>query len=131
MAPSFSGRWWKRWSRRPPTRRRSTRSPPGSRRSPAGLEQRREFARRRQAIIAASPELRERELIKLASFAIAVAGALRERGVQEPAASLAAEAGIAVFRIAFERWVTDRGGPSLAERMQESLEQLTAVTAAR
>ncbi len=97
----------------------------------AGLEQRGEFARRRHAIIAASPELQERELIKLASLATALAGALRERGVEEPAASLAAEAGIAVFRIAFERWVTDRGGPSLAERMQESLEQLTAVTAAR
>src|SRR5579885_3478879 len=33
------------------------------------LQQRREFARRRQAIIAANAELRERELIKLASLA--------------------------------------------------------------
>ena len=43
------------------------------------------------------------ELIKLATLAAAMAGALRERGTPEPAASLAAEAGMAVFRIAFER----------------------------
>src|SRR5271166_2955582 len=48
--------------------------------------------RRRQLIIAASAELQERELIKLASLASALADALRERGVAEPAASLAAEA---------------------------------------
>ncbi len=40
--------------------------------------------RRRQAIIAAHPELRERELIKLAVVAAAVADALRGRGVGEP-----------------------------------------------
>ncbi len=97
----------------------------------AGLEERREFARRRAAIIASSPELRERELIKLASVSEALAATLRERGVAEPAATLTAEAGMAVFKVAFEGWVTERGGPSLPERIQESLEQLTAVTAAR
>src|SRR5580658_3651572 len=35
----------------------------------AALEQRREFARRRQAVINANAELRERELIKLATLA--------------------------------------------------------------
>ena len=44
----------------------------------------REYARRRQQIIAANPELQERELIKLASLAGAVAEALRERGVRRP-----------------------------------------------
>src|SRR6266851_9963154 len=68
------------------------------------LQERREFARQRQTIIAANPELQERELIKLASLASAMADALRQRGVGYSAASLAAEAGIAVFRIAFERW---------------------------
>jgi AcrR family transcriptional regulator len=95
-----------------------------------GLAQRRDFARRRHAIITASPELRERELIKLASLAAALAGALRDRGVPEPAASLTAEAGIAVFKIAFERWVSDSGDRDLAGFIAESLEQLTAVTAA-
>lgn len=63
--------------------------------------------RKRQEFIAANAELQERELIKMATLASAIAGALRERGVPDPAASLAAEAGIAVFRIAFERWISD------------------------
>ena len=53
----------------------------------------------------ANPELQERELVKLASVAAALAGALRERGVGEPEASVTAEAGVAVFRVSFERWV--------------------------
>src|SRR5579859_1649214 len=57
------------------------------------LQQRRDFARARQTIIASNPELRERELIKLASLASGMADALRRRGVTDPAASLAAEAG--------------------------------------
>jgi AcrR family transcriptional regulator len=85
--------------------------------------------RRRQAIIAAHPELRERELIKLATVAAAVAHALRGRGVGEPAASLTAEAGIAVFRIAFERWIAEPAGPDLAQLIRESLAELKAVAA--
>ena len=41
------------------------------------FEERREFARQRQVIIAANAELQERELIKLASLASAVAGSGR------------------------------------------------------
>src|SRR5436305_2750857 len=82
---------------------------------------RREFSRQRQAIIAASAELRERELIKLASLSAALAEALRRRGVAEPEATLTAEVGIAVFRIAFERWVSEPGNEDLAELMRDSL----------
>jgi hypothetical protein len=62
----------------------------------------------RQAVIAANPVLRERELIKLAGLAAAVTGALHDRGVGEPVASLAAEVGMAVFRVAFARWLDQR-----------------------
>ena len=81
----------------------------------------------RSVIIAAHPELRERELIKLAVVAAAVADALRCRGVGEPAASLAAEAGMAVFKIAFERWIGDPAGPDLDQLMRESLNELKTV----
>ena len=80
-------------------------------------------------IIAASAELQERELIKLASLASALAEALRGRGVTEPAASLAAEAGIAVFRIAFERWIDETDRQDLPGLMRESFDELRAVTA--
>src|ERR1700753_2365111 len=69
------------------------------------FEEMREFASRRQQILAADPELQERELIKLSSLAAAVAEALHDRGFEDPAAILAAEAGIAVFRVSFKRWV--------------------------
>jgi len=95
------------------------------------LQERREGARQRQAVIAAHAELRERELIKLASLASALAGALRRRGVTEPAASLAAEAGIAVFRIAFERWISETSQPDLPQLIRESLDELKAVTAGK
>ena len=41
------------------------------------LQERRDFARKRQRILVANAELQERELIKLASMATALAGALR------------------------------------------------------
>lgn len=95
------------------------------------LQARRPQARQRQAVIVANPELQERELIKLATLAVAVAEALRRRGVDEPAASLAAEAGIAVFKIGFERWIDDDSGKTLSEHMSESMDELKRVSSAR
>ena len=97
----------------------------------ATLQEGGEFPRRRQAVISANAELQERELIKLASLAAALADALRARGVADPAASLAAEAGIAVFRIAFARWVTDPSPRDFPPVIRESLEELKAVTTGR
>jgi AcrR family transcriptional regulator len=95
------------------------------------LQERRDGARQRQTIIAANPELQERELIKLASLASALAGALRRRGVSEPAASLTAEAGIAVFKIAFGIWIDEASEQDLPQVIKESLDELKAVTAGR
>jgi AcrR family transcriptional regulator len=93
------------------------------------LQEHRERARRRQAVIAANTELQERELIKLASLASALADALRRRGVTGPAASLTAQAGIAVFKVAFERWVDESKPRDLPRLIRQSLEELRAVTA--
>jgi len=95
------------------------------------LQERREYSRRRQSVIDANPALQERELIKLAALASALAGALRRRGVTGPAASLTAEAGIAVFKIAFERWIGGTSQPGLPQLIRESLDELKAVTAGR
>jgi AcrR family transcriptional regulator len=101
----------------------------------AGLEAaaaqlpKREIARQRQAIIAANPELQERELIKFAAISSALADVLRRRGVREPAASLTAEMAASSFRIAFERWVDTKNRRGLPELLQESLDQLKAVAA--
>jgi AcrR family transcriptional regulator len=96
----------------------------------AGLLQlRREYAAARYRVISANPELQERELIKLATLASAVADTLRGRGVPEPAASLTAQAGIGVFKVAFERWVAPKNRRNLTELMDESLQQLRIVAA--
>ncbi len=95
----------------------------------AAIQEGGELPRQRQKIITASAELQERELIKLASLASALAEALRQRGVREPAASLAAEAGIAVFRIAFERWIDETDQQDLSRLIRASFDELKAVIA--
>jgi len=94
----------------------------------AFFEEIRDFARQRQVIIAANAELRERELIKLAALAAALADALRRRGVSDPSASLAAEAGIAIFRIAFDAWTADPDELTLSEHIRASADELRVVT---
>jgi AcrR family transcriptional regulator len=92
-------------------------------------ESRRDLSRQRQAVIAANPELHERELAKLAHYAAAVAAALRQRGVSEPQATLAAEAGMTVLRVAMERWASKDDGRDLATIMRDSVAELRAVAA--
>jgi AcrR family transcriptional regulator len=89
----------------------------------------RSYSRRRQAVIVANTELQERELIKLSTLAAALGDTLRKRGIKDPAAGLTAEAGIAVFKIAFERWIDDADQADFAQHVRESLLELKAVTA--
>ncbi len=95
------------------------------------LQQRREYALQRQTVIAANADLQERELIKLSSLAAALADALCERGVKPGAATLTAEAGVAVFRVAFERWVGVGNKQDLPQLIRASLDELKAVTAGK
>jgi MftR C-terminal domain len=91
------------------------------------LQERRDYSRQRQTVIAANAELQERELIKLASLSAALADVLQRRGVEDPAASLTAEAGIAVFRVAFERWIDEAQHEEFSQLIRESLDELRAV----
>jgi AcrR family transcriptional regulator len=95
------------------------------------FEQRRDFARKRQAVIAENPELQERERVKLASLASALAEGLRRRGIGDPAATLAAEMGITVFRVAFDRWINEASDRSLAANIRDSLAKLKLVSAGK
>ena len=90
-------------------------------------EERRPFSRLRNAVIAANPELHERELIKMARLAAALADGLRARGVVEPDASLVAEAGIAVFKVAFTQWVAAKERRGYREIAGASLARLRAL----
>jgi AcrR family transcriptional regulator len=92
-------------------------------------EFRRDLSRKRHAVIAASPELRERELAKMADYAAAVTAALRERGAGETQATLAAEAGMTVLRVALQKWASGDDDRSLAAIMADSVADLRAVAA--
>jgi AcrR family transcriptional regulator len=91
------------------------------------FEERRSHARKRQALIAAHAELHERELIKFAKLASAIAAGLRERGVRKETADLVAETGITVFRSAFERWAEDAKKHDLAHHVRAVRAELRRV----
>jgi AcrR family transcriptional regulator len=93
------------------------------------LQQRRAYAQQRQAVIAANPDLQERELIKLASLSAALARTLRTRGAGNTTADLVAEVAIAVFRSAFQNWIDENNQHDFPQLIRESLDELKAVTA--
>lgn len=69
----------------------------------------------RRAVIRSSPELQERERTKFAAVTDALTAALRQRGATGSGAELLAQAGVVIFRTAFERWTgqpPDAGFPS-------------------
>jgi AcrR family transcriptional regulator len=91
----------------------------------AFMQDGRERAMLRQVVIDANPELQERELIKLATLSAAVAEALRAHGVPDLRAALAAETGLAVFKVAFTRWIRETDPPPLADVIRETFGELT------
>ncbi len=97
------------------------------------LEARREmrFVRARHALVMKHAEIQERELIKLAALALAVTRALHARGVAEPAASLAAEAGMAVFKIGFDRWVSAKKPHGFGAHIRAAMDALHALASER
>lgn len=90
-------------------------------------EARRDLACQRQAVIAANPELHERELAKLADYAAAVAATLRARGISELQAILAAEASMTVLRVAIQRWASGENDRNLADVVSDAVAELRAL----
>ena len=74
------------------------------------LEDNRPFSVPRQQVIASAPALQERELAKIDALIVDLAAALRQRGVDDGLATLAAQTGMATFRYAIASWFAE---PSL------------------
>jgi hypothetical protein len=53
-----------------------------------------------------------------------LADALQQRGVSEPAASLAADMGIAVFYVGFAHWIDDPAERELVEIVRVGFDQI-------
>lgn len=96
-----------------------------------GVFQSRDFAQTREAVIATSGELRERELVKIASIAEALKTILADAGSDEASARMTAEAGVAVFVEATRRWQAGDDAP-FGELVGQAAQLLreTAVTRA-
>lgn len=69
------------------------------------------------ALIAASPELQEREFAKRAHLADQIATALQERGTPEGAAAVTAWTAVAVFFVARNRWNQPGNERTLTDHM--------------
>ncbi len=89
---------------------------------------RRAHARRRYAVIDANPELQERERQKLGALAAALAAALQRRGVKATSARLAAEMGVAAFKIAFENWISQPNESPFERSIRNAFEELKSLT---
>jgi AcrR family transcriptional regulator len=82
----------------------------------------------RRAVIAASPELQERERTKLAAISAALATGLRQRGADEASARLLAPVAGAIFATAFERWI-DHADREFAEIFYEAVTEVRSALA--
>ena len=91
----------------------------------------RERARANQAIIDAEPALRERQRQKDADLARRLGEALRDRGIDDLAAMLAAESAAIVFTLAFVQWLADGESRSLSLIIAETLAELRALNVPR
>jgi AcrR family transcriptional regulator len=95
----------------------------------AFTDDRREFATRLVAVIAANSELQERAAFKRIALTEAVTEALGKRGVPDLTASLAAELGVRAFYHAFGQWADPASQQTLTDLARHAFDELRAATA--
>lgn len=83
---------------------------------------------RRRAVIAANPELQEREALKGLHLTAAIADALTERGVPDVTARVSSELGALALGIALERWIDSTEEDDFSDLARSVLEELRAAT---
>ena len=93
------------------------------------FEPQREAATKRSRIVAASPELQEREMLKRATLADTITAALHDRGTADQAAAVAAWSAVAVFYLALARWTGSAYPRPLAQLIDEILEEFLSAAA--
>ncbi len=92
----------------------------------AELEDQRDFLLTRRGIIETDDGLRERELRKQSILSDAIRRGLLKRGVDELAATLAAQIAVSVFGVAVTRWLDQDEQRSLLQVLGETFTALTA-----
>lgn len=84
-------------------------------------------ARLRQSVIEAAPALVERELAKLESLSASLAAALQDRGIAPSVADVGARVAVAVFKVAYDRWIDEQVGLDFAVLVDRSFEELATL----
>jgi AcrR family transcriptional regulator len=90
---------------------------------------RREFVARRRAVIAANPELQEREALKALGLTASMIDALKRRGVSDLTAHVASQLGSLAWKIAYDRWIDAPDGEDFGEIARRTLNELQAASA--
>lgn len=90
---------------------------------------RREFSARRRAVIAANPELQEREALKGLGLTASMTAALICRGVPHLTSRVAADLGTLAWKIAYERWSDPASGDDFSEVARQALGEVQAASA--
>ncbi|MFH8407138.1 TetR/AcrR family transcriptional regulator [Streptomyces sp. NPDC018019] len=92
---------------------------------------RREFSGRRQAVLNANPELREREALKRIDLTASMIEALKRRGVPSLTARVAAKLGALVWEIAFDQWIDADNSEDFGPLARQTLAEVRAAGAMR
>ena len=89
---------------------------------------RREFVARRRAVIAANPELQEREALKGLGLTASMSDALRRRGVPDLTSCVAAYLAALAWKIAYERWSDPASGDDFSDVARRALGDVQAAS---
>lgn len=90
--------------------------------------ERRAFVARRRAVIAANPELQEREALKALGLTASMVDALKRRGVSDLTARVASQLGSLAWQIAYDRWVDAPDSENFGEITRRTLGELKAAS---
>src|SRR3954454_4844285 len=91
--------------------------------------ERREFVVRRRSVLAANPELQEREALKGLRLTASMTDALKRRGVPDLTACVAAQLGALAMKIAYERWSHTANDDDFGDVARRALEDVHAASA--
>lgn len=91
--------------------------------------ERREVVARRQAVIAANPELQERDALKNLALSASITDALRRRGVPDLTARVTAELAAVASMIALERWIEPDEAADFSTIVRHVLDEVSAASA--
>ncbi|MFD4400265.1 TetR/AcrR family transcriptional regulator [Kitasatospora sp. NPDC058397] len=92
---------------------------------------RREFSGRRQAVLNANTELREREALKRIDLTASMIEALNRRGVPNLTARVAANLGALAWEIAYDQWIDTSNSEGFGPLARQALAEVRAAGAVR